>query len=100
MTNNSELIDQAQSIACCLSYSDPNLQVQAAKHTLRELSHRLGSMVVTIKEDAKTRRPRMTSLYGRTRLLTRLESTLWKLFRVPPRGTVVLNDHADWDRPK
>lgn len=95
MSNDSELIDMADSLASNLSYNGPALEAKT-KHTLKELSHRLGARTVTIKADAKTGRPRMTTLYGRTRLLNRLESTLWKLFRVPPRGTVVLNDHADW----
>lgn len=78
--NDSQLIDQALSIARCLSYNDPS---QAdAKHVIHELSHRLGARVVRVhkKQDGLL----LVSCFGQSRFLTLRESLLYRLFGVVP----------------
>lgn len=80
--NNNELAAQARGVAHCLSYNG-NQHEAAAKHLLREMSHRLDAM------DVKAIR-RIDGLWFRNgsfleRRATLKESLLYRLFGVLPR---------------
>ncbi len=91
MMNDSQLIDKAKAICGCLSYDDitPN---GSPKAVIAELCHRLGSRAVRIQR--VPRGYRMTNLYGLGRRLGWSESVMWWLFRLPPRGVVVLREDS------
>jgi hypothetical protein len=79
---NSELIDQAQGIARCLSYNDPEPAVAGAKHTIHELCHRLGAK--TLRVHKKNDGLLLVTAYGQSRFMTAGERVLHRLFGVVP----------------
>jgi len=78
--NDRELIDRAQGIARGLSYNDK--KHGAVKHTLHELSHRLGAKTLRVhkKDDGLL----LVTAFGRSRFLTLGERVLYRLFGVVP----------------
>jgi archaeosine-15-forming tRNA-guanine transglycosylase len=78
---NSELIDQAQGVARCMTYNDGKTQAQA-KHMLHELCHRLGAE--TIRVHKKNDGLLLVTAYGQSRFMTAGERVLYRLFGVVP----------------
>lgn len=78
--NDSELIDKAQSIARGLSYNDT--KQGPVKHTLHELSHRLGAK--TLRVHKKNDGLLLVTAYGQARFLTLGERVLHRLFGIVP----------------
>lgn len=79
--NNSELIDRAQWIARTLTYNGEEREARA-KHTLHELSHRLGQ--ATVKVSSKKGKMIVMTAMGQHRLMTFWERVFYRLFNIVP----------------
>jgi len=90
-TDDSKLIDQAQSIAANLTYNEE--PEASAKHIIKELCHRLGKRTVTITK--KVDGYLMRDLFGESRFLTWKESMIYRLFGLLPEGKVLKTDAID-----
>lgn len=85
--NNSELIDQAQAIAKCLSYDDET-NAGSPKRIINELCHRLGQRTVTIGKNKEGYY--WQSLFGEFRYFSMKETVMYRLFGVIPKGKELL----------
>lgn len=79
--NDSELIDQAQGIARCMTYNGAKTEAEA-KHTLHELCHRLGAKTVRVhkKDDGLL----LVTAFGQSRFMSLSERLLYRAFGIVP----------------
>ena len=77
-----DLTIRARSIARCLSYNDDEHQA-AAKHTLREMAHRLDTQDVRVH--AKADGLLLINGLGKSRYATFKETLLYRVFGVVPK---------------
>lgn len=86
-TTHNDIINKANSVKHQLSYNGDPAEAQA-KHLINELIHRLGNIVVSVRY-SKELGWHTFSLYGRKTKMTRFQVVLWKLFKLPPKGTIL-----------
>lgn len=77
-----DLTIRARSIARCLSYNDDEHQA-AAKHSLREMAHRLDTQDVRVH--AKADGLLLINGLGKSRYATFKETLLYRVFGVVPK---------------
>lgn len=77
-----DLTIRARSIARCLSYNDDEHQA-AAKHTLREMAHRLDTQDVRVH--AKADGLLLINGLGKSRYASFKETLLYRVFGVVPK---------------
>lgn len=78
-----DLTIRARSIARCLSYNDDEHQA-AAKHTLREMAHRLDTQDVRVH--AKADGLLLINGLGKSRYASFKETLLYRVFGVVPKA--------------